>query len=83
MTNDEGMGKVQEAILEMIAVRGPGRTICPSEVARHLCPDDWRPLMPVVRQAADSLRIAGRLRITQGGADVDLRTVRGPIRLGL
>lgn len=74
---------VQDAILEMLAARGAGRTVCPSEVARHLRPDDWRPLMSSVREAADRLRMAGRLRITQGGTDVDLRTVRGPIRLGL
>jgi hypothetical protein len=34
-----------------------------------------------VRVESDELRRAGKISITQGGEDVDLAKVRGPIRL--
>jgi hypothetical protein len=74
--------RIREAILSLTAERGVGKTICPSEVARLLSPQDWRGLMPAVRAEADALRLEGRLRITQGGADVEPLKVKGPIRLG-
>ncbi|MCA1964609.1 MAG: DUF3253 domain-containing protein [Prosthecobacter sp.] len=74
---------VQQAILSMVEARGAGKSICPSEVARRLQPEDWRALMPEVRAAAATLRAQGRLRVTQGGLEVDPETARGPIRLGL
>ena len=75
--------RLATAILELLARRRPGATICPSEVARGEAPDDWRPLMPEVRAAAAKLAAAGRLEITQGGAIVDPATARGPLRLRL
>ncbi len=75
--------EIEKTVLDMVAARGLGKSICPSEVARRLAPGDWRPLMPEVRAVAAALQAAGRLRITQGGVDVDLKTVRGPIRLSL
>lgn len=68
-------------ILARVRERGPGKTACPSEVARELA-DDWRPLMEPVRDAAFDLADEGRLVVTQGGEPVG-RDVRGPIRLGL
>ncbi len=59
------------AILALLGKRAPPATICPSEAARALSPDDWRPLMPAVREAARRLALAGRLRITQRGATLD------------
>src|SRR3954452_13733576 len=71
------------AILDLLAQRAP-RTICPSEAARALGGDDgFRPLMPVVREAAASMAEAGELEVTQGGDLVDPREARGPIRLRL
>ncbi len=75
--------EIEKTVLDMVAARGLGKSICPSEVARRLAPGDWRSLMPEVRAVAAALQAAGRLRITQGGVDVDLKTVRGPIRLSL
>lgn len=72
---------IRKTILQLTAARGAGKTICPSEVARHLQPGHWRPLMPPVRAAADELRRSGKIRITQGDEDVDPAEVRGPIRL--
>jgi hypothetical protein len=71
-------------IAELVEARGPGRTICPSEVARSLAGEgDFRPLMPLVREAAATLAQRGELVATQQGRPVDVRSVRGPIRLGL
>jgi hypothetical protein len=68
----------------MVRARGPGKTICPSEVARALAGDEaFRPLMPQVREAAAALADRGEVSVTQKGRPVDARTVRGPIRLGL
>ena len=70
----------RSAILALLDERAEGATICPSEVARALT-DDWRPLMPVVREAAQGLVTEGKVEVTQGGEVVDLATARGPIRL--
>jgi hypothetical protein len=75
---------IEARITELVAARGPGRTICPSEVARSLVGDEaFRPLMPHVREAAAELADRGAIEVTQRGEPVDARTARGPIRLGL
>lgn len=53
---------------------------CPSKVARALA-DDWRPLMPRVREEAALLVQAGSLLCTQTGAPAHPLTTRGAIRL--
>ncbi|MEN1681947.1 MAG: DUF3253 domain-containing protein [Planctomycetota bacterium] len=73
----------QEAILSLLAKRGPGKTICPSEAARTLDPVDWRDRMGEVRSAAEAMADAGQLMFTQRGEAVHARTARGPIRLRL
>jgi hypothetical protein len=79
-----GDAAIRARIAELLEQRGEGRTVCPSEVARALAPDDerhWRALMDDVRRVAFTLADAGELEVTQGGAIVDGRTARGPIRL--
>ncbi len=73
---------VEGAILDLLARRDEGKTICPSEAARALA-EDWRPLMPRVRETAFALADEGRLEVTQSGRVVDGRTARGAIRLRL
>ena len=74
--------EAQRAILDLLARRDPGKTICPSEAARALGGDDgFRPLMPVVRDAARALVAEGRIEVTQRGEPVDLDAARGAIRL--
>jgi len=73
---------IRAEILRQIAGRGAGRSICPSEVARALAPDDWRPLMGRVRQEAAALAGAGQLRILRKGKPVAPAAMRGVIRLG-
>ncbi len=72
-------------ILRRSAAAAPGKSICPSEVARHFAPPGdeavWRPLMPRVRKAALALQAEGRLQILRKGKPVPAEEVRGVIRL--
>ncbi|EJE53117.1 Protein of unknown function (DUF3253) [Acidovorax sp. CF316] len=76
---------IERAILALLDGRAPGKTICPSEVARALAgdaPAQWRPMMPAVRAAADLLAREGRLRVLQRGQAVASAVQAvGPIRL--
>lgn len=82
-----GVGKkqsenLQAQIMELLKVRGPGKTICPSEVLQ--AGDKHDPiLMESVRQAARLLTHEGLIEITQKGKTVDPSNFRGPIRLRL
>ena len=79
MSDDE----IRLAIGDLLDRRRADATICPSEVARALAPDAWRPWMPRVRTVAVAMAKEGVLEIRQGGRAVDPRaTLRGPIRLG-
>ena len=73
---------LEAAILELLDKRSPGKTICPSEAARAVQPDEWRGLMERTRRAARRLVASGRIRILQRGKVVDPTDARGPIRLG-
>ncbi|MET0449005.1 MAG: DUF3253 domain-containing protein, partial [Aeromicrobium sp.] len=66
---------LERRILELLASRASTSTICPSDVARQVAPDDWRPLMDPVRDAAQRLVDRGEVEITQKGEVVDLATV--------
>jgi hypothetical protein len=72
---------LEAAILELLASRTSGATICPSEAARTVSSEDWRALMEPSRRAARRLVTAGEIEITQGGRVVDPSTAKGPIRL--
>lgn len=74
--------QIENAIMELLGERGPGKTICPSDVARRLEPEDWRPLMPKVREAADGLRERKLVQVTQKGkAIASAQEAKGPIRI--
>jgi Protein of unknown function (DUF3253) len=77
---------LEDAILSLVAARGPEKTICPSEAARALGgnhPDGWGPLMQPLRRAAVRLAHEGRIIITRKGRIVDPDDFRGVYRLGL
>jgi hypothetical protein len=74
-------GKLEEAILHLLATRPARATICPSEAARSLGADDWKALMESTRQAARRLVAKKRVLITQSGHVVDPSTAKGPIRI--
>ncbi|MBM7415103.1 hypothetical protein JOE30_003362 [Rhodococcus sp. PvP016] len=75
---DDGL---EDAIRRLLDSRARESSICPSDVARAVAPDDWRPLMEPVRRAARRLVAAGEAQITQGGNVVDPSTAKGPIRI--
>ena len=76
--------RYRDAILSLVGGRGAGKSVCPSEVARALAPDDWRAHMDGVRAEARVLAKAARLRVTQGHKTLTPDGAwKGPIRLRL
>ena len=74
------MRQVRDAILDLAVRRGRGKSLCPSEVAKALEPEDWRGVMPEVRRVAGQMP---EIVATRGGEEVDPVAARGPIRLRL
>ena len=74
---------IEAGILSLVVARGPGKSICPSEVARAIKPEGWQSLMGPVRQAAQRLVQAGSIDILRKGKPVPPEEVRGVIRLRL
>jgi hypothetical protein len=75
---------IAETILALVADRGPGKTICPSEAARALAgkdPEAWSRLMPHIRRAAVRLMKEGRVEIRRKGRAVDPDDFRGIYRI--
>jgi len=72
---------LQAAVLDLLSRRAADSTICPSEAARAVGGQDWRPLMEPARAAARRLVATGEVEITQGGHVVDPSTAKGPIRI--
>ena len=74
------MIEAEEAILALLAERGAGATICPSEAAKRIDANDWRDRMTEVHAATDSL--AARKRITLSWKGIPLNARHGPYRIG-
>lgn len=79
--------RLEAAVRELLTRRrttgGARATACPSEVARGLAPEDWRPLMEPVRAAARRLAARGEVEWLQDGHLVDPSHARGAVRLRL
>lgn len=79
--------EIERLMLALVAERGPGKTCCPSEIARAIGgphPDGWSPLMQPVRRVAVRLMKEGRVMILRKGKSVaDPDDFRGIYRLGL
>lgn len=73
--------RMREEILRLVALRGPDRTICPSEAAGAVDPQRRQALTLVARAVACQLADEGRVAITQKGVVVDGRTTPGPVRV--
>lgn len=80
MSPEPSAETIRATLLRLGAERAP-RTFCPSEAARALTEEDWRPLMGSVRAQAGRLAAEGSVEVTQGGASVDALSARGPIRI--
>jgi hypothetical protein len=72
---------LETALRDLLDRASAGATVCPSQAARAVSTDDWRPLMDGARSAARRLVASGEAEITQGGQVVDPSTARGPIRV--
>lgn len=72
---------IAETIISTATQRGPGKSTCPSEIARMLFPDDWRKHMIEVREVAVGLHKQGEVVITQKGSPIDVDHIKGPIRI--
>ena len=72
---------LEATVLALLEARAGGATVCPSEAARAVGGEDWRPLMEPARAAARRLVAQGEVEITQRGAVVDPSTAKGPIRI--
>jgi hypothetical protein len=73
---------IRDAILAQTTARGTEKSICPSEVARALDPEEWQRLMPRIRREAALLAREGRIDVLRKGKPVDPeQEIRGVIRL--
>jgi len=75
---------LEAEILRQTSERGAAKSICPSEVARALAPDEdaWRRLMGPIRAAAIRLARRGEVEVLRKGKPVSTDgEIRGVIRL--
>lgn len=72
---------LEAAIAAILDARAATSSTCPSEAARAVAPEAWRPLMEPARRAARRMVARGEVQITQGGTVVDPSTAKGPIRI--
>jgi hypothetical protein len=83
MTSDPA----EQAILNLLAARGPDKSICPTDAARVLAGnppgDQWRGSLSPIRLAAQRLAKAGRIEILRKGKPIAPEAAHGVIRLRL
>lgn len=72
--------EAKRAVLTLLARRARQATVCPSEAARALDPEDWRDAMPIVHAAVDAMRAENRISLSWKGKAIDTRD--GPYRIG-
>ncbi len=79
--------RIEAEILRLLAERGEGKTICPSEAAKAVAGSveraRWEPLMGAVREVGERLLGEGKIVVTQKGEVVDGGTAKGAIRFRL
>ena len=73
--------RLREEILTLTEARGPGKSICPTEAARAVRPEDWNRLMTETRRVAIQMAESGEIEILRKGKPVAPDEVRGVIRL--
>jgi hypothetical protein len=73
--------KIATTILSTAIHRGAEKSTCPSEIARMLFPNDWRKYMKDVLEVAINLHNKGSVAITQKGIPVDVKDIKGPVRI--
>ena len=79
--SEDGRAERMGAALRTLLRHRPEGTVCPSEVARVVGGEEWRPLSRPARDLAFDLADEGEVRVLQKGEPVG-RDVRGPVRIG-
>ena len=86
-------GLLQSRLMQLVSLREPPKTICPSEVPRSMSTSEleelgasgWRDLMDETRAIVFQLRDQGVLEILQRGHvlsnDATVQNVKGPLRV--
>ena len=69
------------AHLRIAAERGPEKSMCPTDVARAVSAENWRPLLGAVRKVAADLARQGKIEILRKGKPINPDDIRGVIRL--
>ena len=73
--------RIDAALRALLHSRAPGRSICPSDVARIVGGTTWwRPLLPVVRERAVKMADLGELEIVRRGRVVKRNPTEGVLR---
>ncbi|MBJ7249986.1 MAG: DUF3253 domain-containing protein [Acetobacteraceae bacterium] len=72
---------ITTAMLQIAAERGPEKSLCPTDVARAVSAEDWRPLLGAVRKVAADLARQGKIEILRKGKPINPDEMRGVIRL--
>lgn len=77
----DGFDERIAAALRALTRKRNESSICPSDVARTVGGETWRPLMRDVRRVAAELAERGEIVVTQKGEPVSIREARGPVRI--
>jgi hypothetical protein len=72
---------ITAAMLRIAAERGPAKSMCPTDVARAVSAENWRPLLGPVRKVAADLARQGKIEILRKGKPINPDDMRGVIRL--
>ncbi|MCA3388085.1 MAG: DUF3253 domain-containing protein [Roseomonas sp.] len=72
---------ITATMLRIAAERGPEKSMCPTDVARAVSAENWRPLLGAVRQVATELARQGKIEILRKGKPISPDEMRGVIRL--
>jgi hypothetical protein len=75
--------RIEAALRALLRSRQPGRSICPSDVARIVGGPTWRTLLAVVRDRAVEMSQRGELDILRGGRVVEANPTAGVLRYRL
>ncbi len=77
MTND----RAEQAIMELVSLAGPVKSISPEDAARRLAGDAWRTKNTLIKLAAIRLAKDEKIEILRKGRRVAPEDARGVIRL--
>lgn len=75
--------RIEAATRALLRSRQPGRSICPSDVARTVGGATWRALMVTVRECAVTMSERGEIEILRGGRVVTADPTTGVLRYRL